>query len=190
MKINGFTIVELLIVIVVIGILAAITIVAYNGIQNRANDASVQSDLSKVARALQAYKAVKGEYPSEAALTAINTTPDVPEAKIQISKNSYDVTAPSGTSDTTSRNLVICIRNGADPQFGIAALSKSGTVFFQTSTNGLQVNSLAWVAQQSVTCPRLGIATTSEGFARAFGYARSQTNTNIDSGWSAWALGQ
>lgn len=35
-KTAGFTIVELLIVIVVIGILAAITIVAYNGIQNRA----------------------------------------------------------------------------------------------------------------------------------------------------------
>ena len=33
---SGFTIVELLIVIVVIAILAAITIVAYNGIQNRA----------------------------------------------------------------------------------------------------------------------------------------------------------
>ncbi len=33
----GFTIVELLIVIVIIGILAAITIVAFNGIQNRAN---------------------------------------------------------------------------------------------------------------------------------------------------------
>ena len=33
---SGFTIVELLIVIVVIGILAAITIVAYNGIQSRA----------------------------------------------------------------------------------------------------------------------------------------------------------
>jgi prepilin-type N-terminal cleavage/methylation domain-containing protein len=37
---SGFTIVELLIVIVVIGILATITIVAYNGIQDRARMAS------------------------------------------------------------------------------------------------------------------------------------------------------
>lgn len=39
----GFTIVELLIVIVVIGILAAITIVAYNGMQQRANTAQITS---------------------------------------------------------------------------------------------------------------------------------------------------
>lgn len=37
---SGFTIVELLIVVVVIAILAAITIVAYNGIQNRAKKSS------------------------------------------------------------------------------------------------------------------------------------------------------
>lgn len=41
----GFTIVELLIVIVVIAILAAITIVAYTGIQNRAAGTVLQSDL-------------------------------------------------------------------------------------------------------------------------------------------------
>ncbi|RYF28607.1 MAG: prepilin-type N-terminal cleavage/methylation domain-containing protein, partial [Chloroflexi bacterium] len=40
---RGFTIVELLIVIVVIGILAAITIVAFNGIQNRGKAAAGQS---------------------------------------------------------------------------------------------------------------------------------------------------
>ena len=41
---HGFTIVELLIVIVVIGILAAIVIVAYNGIQDRAqNNAKIQA---------------------------------------------------------------------------------------------------------------------------------------------------
>ena len=44
-KNTGFTIVELLIVIVIIGILAAITIVAYNGIQNRANDTVIKNDL-------------------------------------------------------------------------------------------------------------------------------------------------
>ncbi|MDB5165339.1 MAG: Fimbrial protein, partial [Candidatus Saccharibacteria bacterium] len=48
LKQRGFTIVELLIVIVVIGILAAITIVAYNGIQNRARVSSVNSALTQV----------------------------------------------------------------------------------------------------------------------------------------------
>ncbi|RYZ85786.1 MAG: prepilin-type N-terminal cleavage/methylation domain-containing protein, partial [Moraxellaceae bacterium] len=43
---SGFTIVELLIVIVVIGILAAIVIVGYQGVTKRANDTAVRSDLA------------------------------------------------------------------------------------------------------------------------------------------------
>jgi len=50
---SGFTIVELLIVIVVIGILAAITIVAYNGVQARSRDATRKSDLAAAAKALE-----------------------------------------------------------------------------------------------------------------------------------------
>jgi general secretion pathway protein G len=60
----GFTIVELLIVIVIIGILAAITIVAYNGIQERANFSKSQSDLSALNKAIQLYYADNGSYPS------------------------------------------------------------------------------------------------------------------------------
>lgn len=60
----GFTIVELLIVIVVIGILAAITIVAYNGIQARASDSRLASDVAQIQSAIDLYQADNGAYPA------------------------------------------------------------------------------------------------------------------------------
>lgn len=60
---QGFTIVELLIVIVVIAILASITIVAFNGIQQRARDSQRLSDASTIMKALEVYKAANGTYP-------------------------------------------------------------------------------------------------------------------------------
>lgn len=57
---NGFTIVELLIVIVVIGILAAISIVAYNGIQDRANDTIRRDAAKKLEKAYKLYIADTG----------------------------------------------------------------------------------------------------------------------------------
>ena len=68
-KQKGFTIVELLIVIVVIGILAAITIVAFNGIQARARDSSTLSAITSVNKAIQLYHAQHGEYPKTISLT-------------------------------------------------------------------------------------------------------------------------
>jgi len=59
---SGFTIVELLIVIVVIAILAAISIVAYNGIQQRARDTSRVSDIAAIEKSLLLYGAESGNF--------------------------------------------------------------------------------------------------------------------------------
>ena len=69
----GFTIVELLIVVVVIAILAAITIVSYRGISQRAITSTLQSELSTTARKLETDKVTSGstDYHEDVASTGI-----------------------------------------------------------------------------------------------------------------------
>lgn len=68
---KGFTIVELLIVIVVIGILAALVITTYNGIQQKGRNTERNTDLKAVQGQLEAYYATNGRYPSN---TDLGTT--------------------------------------------------------------------------------------------------------------------
>ena len=60
---DGFTIVELLVVIVVIAILAAITIVSYNGIQSRAQTSVTVNGLRQAVQVLESYRIANGAYP-------------------------------------------------------------------------------------------------------------------------------
>lgn len=62
-RLKGFTIIELLIVIVVIAILATIAIVAYGGIQERARDSQRSHDMATIKKALLMYNATHGGVP-------------------------------------------------------------------------------------------------------------------------------
>ena len=66
-KDSGFTIVELLIVIVVIAILATISIVAYSGIQTRAKSTKAQANAAQVQKIAEAYFADNSVYPGSVA---------------------------------------------------------------------------------------------------------------------------
>ncbi|MFZ3009825.1 MAG: type II secretion system protein [Candidatus Microsaccharimonas sp.] len=73
----GFTIVELLIVIVVIGILAAVSIVVFSGIQNRAKVAAAQSASTQASKKLQGYAVENNDlYPADLASIGIVNTAD------------------------------------------------------------------------------------------------------------------
>lgn len=160
---SGFTIVELLIVIVVIGILAAITMVAYNGIQNRASNTAIQSDLRNLATKVLEQTALTGEYPTSNGIT-ITGIPSFP-----VSKNSYS---------TAVHNLYYCtglINN--QREFAVAATSKSGERFKYTSMDGASTYTGAWGGGGNI-CPGLGFI---NGYTQAYGfYFNTQT-------WNAWA---
>ncbi|MEI7539594.1 MAG: prepilin-type N-terminal cleavage/methylation domain-containing protein [Candidatus Saccharibacteria bacterium] len=83
-KDSGFTIVELLVVIVVIGILAAITIISYTGVTARAKTSQSQSNAQSAQTVAEAYNADTGSYPPTAAafsstvVNGINLTTKLP----------------------------------------------------------------------------------------------------------------
>ncbi len=97
-KQKGFTLVELLIVIVVIAILAAISIVAYNGIQNRAKASASQSAAETTQKKAEAANAIKSAYPA--------TTADF-EAQSDSSLAGSGIKFVTSLPDSTTNSAVI-----------------------------------------------------------------------------------
>jgi prepilin-type N-terminal cleavage/methylation domain-containing protein len=99
---RGFTIVELLIVIVVIGILAAITIVAYNGVTARANATSAKLAANSALKKAEAYNAEITTYPVlPANLTGAATTTSYNLAGV-----TFNVSASAITTAPASANVL------------------------------------------------------------------------------------
>ena len=72
-KTKGFTLVELLIVIVVIAILAAISIVAYNGVTSKARDDERASNARNIINAAASYNADNDKWPTDAEIKTYKT---------------------------------------------------------------------------------------------------------------------
>ncbi len=107
-KDSGFTIVELLIVIVIIGILAALVIVAYNGIQNRARTTKAQTNAAVVQKKAEAYNADdtlgNGTYPVTAAsMNAATGTASLAGTGITVG-----FAAPTSANGQTTVQLYTC----------------------------------------------------------------------------------
>lgn len=114
---TGFTIVELLIVIVVIGVLAAITIVAFNGLQQRARTSEVAAGTSQTKKKLELYKIENGFYPTTANFAASGITSGSMTYQYTSDGTTYCATGTSGNvsykvSDSTAPSAGGCAGHG------------------------------------------------------------------------------
>jgi len=158
---RGFTIVELLIVVVVIAILAAITIVSYSNITGRANKSAAQAAVASFQKKAELYAAdgTTGKYPlTKAVLTG------TPSASYYLSTDAFDyVTNPVGSLDATTGTKKVAVRVCASGSpANLAAITSAPTTitglqiyFFDYDTN-LVTTSPATVGVTSggtVLCP-------------------------------------
>ncbi len=169
---RAFTIVELLIVIVVIAILAAISITAYNGIQDRASDSGVSSDLANFMKRAEVFAIDNGRYPiNDAELSSLS---------LKATKNLY-IQYP-----TVSHNLIPCY-DSPSGAFAVAAISKSGKRLFSINGRGVQeyTGTTSWIGSNRQTSVCTSIMPNSNFIANGVGYYFNGT----DSQWRTWIDG-
>lgn len=149
---RGFTLVELLIVIVVIAILAAITIVAYNGVTAKARASAIQSDLKQDSQALESYKVSSGGYPTSLTAANIQTPTSGTPNYYTVGTTSYCLQIVNGTTsysitstnqapvqgDCTTAGLVGWYKLDGDATDSIG--SNDGTVTGASLTTGATGN--------------------------------------------------
>lgn len=119
-KNSGFTIVELLIVVVVIAILAAITIVAYNGISGRSKASALQSELSQASKVLDTKKnlSTTGTYPATLEEAGIKSTKLT--YNINTRSNTYCIDGEDGDAKYSVRGSTLVVVEGACIEQGLA----------------------------------------------------------------------
>lgn len=171
---DGFTIVELLIVIVVIAILATISVVAFTGVQNRANDAAVKSDVRNLAHALHAYELENQIelYSQLSNSSSINSTPAFRFI-------------PNKSAHSSQYALYVCRADAERSNFVVASRSASGNIFAYKVGQGFidypQQHSNVW-GTGATNCPRMLGLPGSPTSAWRYTYGTGSGTT-----WSPWA---
>jgi type II secretory pathway pseudopilin PulG len=119
----GFTLIEVMIIISILGILAAIVVVGWNGWRHRVDDSSVRNDLIHATSGLASYQNFKNDYPPNLGGIDFAASPNV---ALKLSTNATQVRVYSSLSPSENAQLFLNTCNANMP-------IKSGATVYNTS---------------------------------------------------------
>lgn len=154
---SGFTIVELLIVIVVIAILAAISTVAFSGIQTRAENLKTTSAVSEYAKALQLYRIDQGTYPV-ASWSCLGTHPGTNCAATPAGTPTCDGNGSVSSTAGFDTEMSKVFSGGSKPRPSTQWVNCGGTNYggaYYWSSDGVSVT-LRYFLKGNQVCPTIG----------------------------------
>lgn len=177
---SGFTIVEVLVVVVVLGILVTFVTVFFNGIQEQSRDDKRANDMKVIASALQKYYDANGQYPLSCNFSGSPTCATL-TSNFQTSVGSAPVSTIG--SSTTSANLQTLLptvstafgdpsRGSSNPINVLTSTYVSKKSYFYLSTDLYNLASSATLATNdsastNITCNFSAYAYTKGGVARS-----------------------
>ncbi len=135
-KQGGFTLLELLIVIVIIGILALLIIPNITSAPKKARDTQRKTDLRSIQKGLEEYFVSSNVYPGALTDLTTGTSPIMKEVPADPKNTGAYVYSYAPANTNTTYTLTACLENGGDSGQGVvAAVSPCTTKSFQLVNN-------------------------------------------------------
>lgn len=149
-KSHGFTIVETLIVVAVIGILSAITVLSLNSVQADSRDSQRASKASILAEALEKYYERNGVYPDCSSIT------QSPATVVATTLTKMDPNILTSPTDSSGANSVVCTDTTSD-KFVYVTDNGGWTLKYKDERTG---------TIQTITSRRVAVAAITDNFNR------------------------
>ena len=182
----GFTIVELLVVIVIIGILAAISVVSYRGLSTRANEAATVSGLATAKNQFELYYTEHNVYP-----TGLDENNCPTNASVTPTDTKYCLKPSNGTTyilNPDANSLHYTIRAAKDTLLYSISDTRQPAPTVAIDSNWITIGSQTWAKTNLNTGTMIAgtVDALNNGIVEKYCYDNNEANCTANGALYSW----